>query len=66
MWGIVAYVLRFIIRVLAEFDELINQLENRFTYAKNNTVLPELPKMEWIEDFMVLVNKEIVYLIKEV
>ena len=44
MWGIVAYVLRFIIRVLAEFDELVNQLENRFTYAKNNTVLPELPK----------------------
>lgn len=52
--------------VLPEFDELINQLENRFTYAKNNTVLPELPKMEWIEDFIVLVNKEIVYPIKEV
>lgn len=44
----------------AEFDELINQLENRFTYAKNNTVLPESPNMEWIEDFIVSVNKGIV------
>lgn len=41
----------------AEFFELIDQLENRFKYAKANTSLPDHPDMEKVEEFVMSVNR---------
>lgn len=44
----------------AEFFELIDQLENRFKYAKANTSLPDHPDMEKVEEFVMSVNSPMV------
>lgn len=42
----------------SEFFEMINDLEKRLNYAKENTSLPPHPDMNRIEEFVISVNKE--------
>ena len=37
---------------IADFFELINELETKLDYAKRNTSLPEHPNMKKIEEFV--------------
>ena len=43
-----------------EFFELVDDLEKKFLYASENTVLPDKPDWEQIEDFVMRVNRETV------
>ena len=43
-----------------EFFELVDNLEKKFLYASENTVLPDKPDWEQIEDFVMRVNRETV------
>lgn len=43
-----------------EFFELIDDLEKRVEYAKNNTSLPEKPDYSKIEEFVMEVNKSVI------
>ena len=43
-----------------EFFELVDALEKKFIYASENTVLPDKPDWEQIEDFVMRVNRETV------
>lgn len=42
------------------FYDLLNNLENRFAYARENTALPEEPDMKQIEEFQMEVNERVV------
>ena len=42
------------------FYDLLNNLENRFAYARENTALPENPDMKQIEEFQMEVNERVV------
>ena len=42
----------------SEFFEMINDLEKKLNYAKENTSLPSHPDMNRIEEFVISVNKE--------
>ena len=42
------------------FYDILQELTNRFDYVKKNVSLPEKPDIEWIEDFKIRVNKQIV------
>ena len=44
----------------AEFFELVNTLEKRLNYAKENTSLPKNPNYEKINEFMMSVNERVV------
>lgn len=43
-----------------EFYEMVDKLEKRLEYDKNNTDLPKEPDRKRIEDFIVSVNEETV------
>ncbi len=43
-----------------EFYDLLNEYENRFDYAKNNTSLPAVPDHKKINEFKMYVNERIV------
>lgn len=43
-----------------EFYEMVDKLEKRLEYDKNNTDLPKEPDRKRIEDFVVSVNEETV------
>jgi len=43
-----------------EFFELVDDLGKKFLYASENTVLPDKPDWEQIEDFVMRVNRETV------
>ena len=42
------------------FYDLLNNLENRFAYARENTALPEEPDMKQIEEFQMEVNERVI------
>lgn len=42
------------------FYDLLNNLENRFAYARENTALPENPDMKQIEEFQMEVNERVI------
>ena len=42
------------------FYDILEELNKKFDYAKKNADLPEKPNMDWIEDFKIRVNKQIV------
>lgn len=44
----------------SDFFELVSDLENKFKYAEENTNLPNTPKMNVIEDFVMSINKEVI------
>lgn len=44
----------------SEFFELINDLEKRLNYAKDNTNLPDKPDYHRIEEFVISVNERVV------
>ena len=44
-----------------EFFEMVNDLEKRVEYAKENTSLPEKPNMKKIEEFVMSVNRGSIY-----
>lgn len=41
-----------------EFFELVNELEKNFQYAAEHTVLPDKPRWDEIQDFVMKVNRE--------
>lgn len=43
-----------------EFYEMLDELEKRFEYAKNNTSLPESPNYKKINEFVMSVNERVV------
>lgn len=45
---------------IPEFYEMIDELEKRMKYAKENTSLPEKPDYKRIEEFVMEVNEEVV------
>lgn len=45
---------------IPEFFEMVDQLEQRLEYAKENTDLPEKPNHKRIEEFVISVNERIV------
>lgn len=47
-------------QIRAEFFELVNELEKRLDYAKENTSLPDLPDYKRINEFKMYVNEKIV------
>ncbi len=47
-------------QIRAEFFDLVNELEKRLDYAKENTSLPDLPDYNAINDFVMSVNERIV------
>ena len=47
-------------RPTVECTEMINQLEKRLQYAKENTSLPELPNKKYIEQLRYEINKSVV------
>lgn len=47
-------------QIRSEFFDLVNELEKRLDYAKENTSLPELPDYEKINEFTMSVNERIV------
>lgn len=44
----------------SDFFELVNELEKRFTYAKNNTSLPEQPDYQAINQLIIDINEYVV------
>lgn len=40
-----------------EFFDMVNDLENRLSYAKKNTALPDHPNMKLVEEFAISVNR---------
>lgn len=48
-------------QVLPEFYDLVDQLEKRLNYAKENTSLPETVNMKEVEDFVVYINSKYVF-----
>lgn len=44
----------------SEFFDLVDELEKKLEYAKNNTILPEDPDYKKIEDFVCSVNERII------
>lgn len=42
---------------LPEFFEMVNDLEKRLAYAKENTSLPSNPNMKKVEEFVMSVNR---------
>ena len=46
--------------VVPEFYEMVDELEKRLDYAKENTSLPEKPDMKRINDFVCSINEQIV------
>lgn len=42
------------------FYDILQELTKKFEYVKSNASLPEKPDVEWIEDFKIRVNKQIV------
>lgn len=44
----------------SEFFDLVNDLEKRLQYAKENTNLPAKPDMKRVEEFVVAVNKQVI------
>jgi hypothetical protein len=46
--------------VVPEFYEMVDELEKRLDYAKENTSLPEKPNMKRINDFVCSINEQIV------
>ena len=44
-----------------EFFEMVNDFETRLKYAKENTSLPSKPNMKRIEEFVMSVNREAIY-----
>ena len=42
-----------------EFFDMVNDLEKRLQYAKENTSLPKVPDMKKIEDFVMTVNEDV-------
>ena len=40
-----------------EFFEIVDQLEKRLAYAKENTSLPDHPDMKKVEEFVMAVNR---------
>ena len=47
-------------QVVPEFYEIVEQLEKRLTYDKENTNLPDRPDMDRINDFVFSVHKSVV------
>ena len=47
-------------QIRAEFFDLVNELEKRLDYAKENTSLPDLPDYDKINEFKMSVNERIV------
>lgn len=47
-------------QIRAEFFDLVNELEKRLDYAKNNTSLQDLPDYKRINEFKMYVNEKIV------
>ena len=45
---------------IPEFFELVDELEKRLEYDKNNTSLPDKPNYDKINDFVISVNERIV------
>lgn len=45
---------------IAAFYDLLNEYEQKFEYAKNNTCLPEIPDKKRIEEFKADINTKIV------
>lgn len=43
-----------------EFYDMLNEIEKRFDYAKNNTSLPEKPDCKRINEFTMYVNEKVV------
>ncbi len=44
----------------SDFFELVDELEKRFTYAKNNTSLPEQPDYQAINQLIIDINEYVV------
>ena len=42
------------------FWDLLNESEKEFTYAKDNTVLPDAPQLEELRDFVADCHKHVV------
>lgn len=47
-------------QIRSEFFDLVNELEKRLDYAKENTTLPDLPDYDAINEFKMSVNERIV------
>lgn len=47
-------------QIRSEFFDLVNELEKRLDYAKENTSLPDLPDYKKIEEFKMSVNERVV------
>lgn len=47
-------------KICSEFYDLVNELEKRLEYAKNNTSLPDSPDYKKINEFKMSVNERIV------
>lgn len=47
-------------QIRSEFFDLVNELEKRLDYAKENTNLPDLPDCKRIEEFKMSVNERII------
>lgn len=45
---------------LPEFFELVDSLEKRLNYAKNNTFLPKNPNDKIIKDFVISINEQVI------
>lgn len=43
-----------------EFFDMVNELEKRMEYAKENTGLPDVPNYKEINEFVVSVNERVV------
>lgn len=46
--------------ITTEFTELVDELDKRFQYAKENTSLPEHPNTKAIEDFIISVHSRVI------
>jgi len=44
-------------KIISDYYDLINQLEERFKYDKENTDLPDTVNKEWVEWYTMFVNK---------
>lgn len=47
-------------KIREEFFDLVNELEKKLDYAKENTSLPELPDYDTINEFVMSVNERII------
>lgn len=43
--------------IISDYYDLINQLEEKFKYDKENTDLPDTVNKEWVEWYTMFVNK---------